>query len=123
MREAEGFLLVYSITKRATFEEVEQLHVRIMKVKEDEPNVPIVLVGNKCDLHDQRQVSVEEGRGIALEWGCKFFETSAKEEINNVDCFFEVARAIRDSEKLSNASADKRDDGICNNCQCQCIIL
>jgi GTPase KRas protein len=134
MREAEGFLLVYSITKRATFDEVEQLQVRIMKVKEDEGCVPLVLVGNKCDLHDQRQVSSEEAEARAKQWGCRFYETSAKEEINNVDCFLDVARAIRDADKQSTDSQEKHEHQAkcpiacpinCSQvrCQCQCTIL
>jgi len=78
IREAEGFLLVYSITKRATFDEVITLQSRIHRIKEESENIFMVLVGNKCDLEDQRQVSLEEGKKLANQWKCPFFETSAK---------------------------------------------
>ena len=98
-REAEGFLLVYSITKRATFDEVIALYQRIIRVKENE-ELRIVLAGNKCDLEDQRQVTTEEGQKLAESWdNVRFFETSAKTKINNKECFYEVARLIRDSQK------------------------
>ena len=58
MRTGEGFLLVYSITSRESFEEVLQFQQQILRVK-DKDYFPIILVGNKCDLDDQRQVSRE----------------------------------------------------------------
>ncbi len=48
-----------------------------------------VLVGNKCDL-ENREVSREKGEELAREWGCSFFETSAKDKINHEECFFQV---------------------------------
>jgi len=107
MREGKGFLLVYSITSRATFEEVQTLYEKILRSKDAE-NVPIVLAGNKCDLETERQVTYEEGKNQAAEWGAPFYETSAKEKINNETAFFEVVRQIRQEHESSNASAKKR---------------
>eukprot|EP01083_Nonionella_stella_P052754 139852_1 len=121
MREAEGFLLVYSITKRATFDEVMALYARIMRVKEDEEsNVHIILVGNKCDLMNQREVMHKEGKELADDWGCGFFETSAKTKINNEEPFFECARLIRDGDQQSVTPVPRKKDGGCN---CSCLIL
>merc|ERR1712159_890627 len=53
MREGKGFLLVYSIIDESSFEEVRSLREKIMRAK-DADKVPIVLVGNKCDLNDNR---------------------------------------------------------------------
>ena len=60
--------------------------------------MPIVMAGNKCDLEQGRQVSTEEGQQIAEEWNCAFFETSARDKINNVECFYKVVQLIRDLE-------------------------
>lgn len=59
-----------------------------------------VLVGNKCDLDGsgRRQVGESEGSNLAKEWGCGFMETSAKDQINNQDCFYDIVRAIRQLE-------------------------
>ena len=56
MRTGEGFLLVYSITSRSSFEEISTFHQQILRVKDVE-GYPIIVVGNKCDLENERQVS------------------------------------------------------------------
>jgi GTPase KRas protein len=58
MRTGEGFLLVYSITSRASFEEVMAYQKTILRVK-DKDFFPMILVGNKCDLGHERQVSIK----------------------------------------------------------------
>jgi len=98
MREGKGFLLVYSVTSRSTFDDISSFKEKILRAK-DVDNVPIVLVGNKCDLDSQRQVSKAEGEQLARRWGCAFMETSAKERINNEDCFYQVVREIRKAER------------------------
>uniref|UniRef100_M4BHB5 Uncharacterized protein n=2 Tax=Peronosporaceae TaxID=4777 RepID=M4BHB5_HYAAE len=98
MREGKGFLLVYSITSRSSFDDIVAFKDKILRAK-DVDNVPIVLVGNKCDLEVQRQVVVDEGRSLARRWGCAFMETSAKERILNEECFYQVVREIRKAER------------------------
>lgn len=56
---------------------------QIFRVK-DSDNVPIILIGNKSDLEDQRKVSKEEALQKATEWGVNYIETSAKYR-DNVD--------------------------------------
>jgi GTPase KRas protein len=100
MRDGKGFLLVYNITSRPTFDEVSILYEKILRTK-DTDHVPIVLVGNKCDLKDERQVEYNEGADLAKKWGCSFFETSAKIKLNNEACFFELVREIRKANKAT----------------------
>eukprot|EP01084_Bolivina_argentea_P007725 14500_1 len=95
MREGEGFIMVYSITHYATFEEIQQIYERLIRTRYDcEVNTAVVLVGNKCDLDNQRQVSRQEGENLAKEWNCPFFESSAKQQINNIEIFHECTRQI-----------------------------
>ena len=96
MRTGEGFLCVYSVTSRMSFEEIAAFHQQILRVK-DRDAFPVVVVGNKCDLEAERQVSVQEGREMArgLGMGCKFIETSAKQKINVEEAFFGWVREIR----------------------------
>ena len=58
MRTGEGFLLVYSITSRQSFEEILTFQQQILRVK-DKDYFPIIIVGNKCDLNQDRQVSTQ----------------------------------------------------------------
>lgn len=62
MRSGEGFLLVYSITSRQSFEEIRTFQQSILRVK-DKDYFPIIVVGNKCDLESEREVSTE---GVSL---------------------------------------------------------
>jgi GTPase KRas protein len=113
MRDGKGFLLVYNITSRPTFDEVIVLRDKILRTK-DADKVPIVLVGNKCDLKDERQVDINEGNEMAKKWGCPFFETSAKLKLNNESCFFELVREIRKMDKASpKKGKEKKKGGLC----------
>jgi len=98
MISGEGFLLVYSITDRDSFEAISAYHQQILRVKDTE-TVPILLVGNKSDLEDGRRVAKNEGRFISEELGCGFAETSAKLGINVNESFLNLVRQIRDYNK------------------------
>ena len=65
MRTGEGFILVYSITARESFEEINQFHQQILRVK-DKDNFPMVLIGNKCDLEYERQVGMNGEFGLCV---------------------------------------------------------
>lgn len=58
IRPGEGFLLVYSITSKHSFEEIKLFQHRILRVKEKD-SFPIIVVGNKCDLEGERAVLIE----------------------------------------------------------------
>ena len=94
MRTGEGFLLVYSITSRQSFEEIQTFEQQILRVK-DKDYFPIILVGNKCDLEGERMVSREEGQALARKFNCKLIETSAKSRVNVDNAFYELVREIR----------------------------
>ncbi|KAF8339891.1 ras protein, partial [Cantharellus anzutake] len=102
VKSGEGFLLVYSITSRNSFEEISPLHQQILRVK-DQDSWPMVIVGNKCDLEYERQVGMNEGRDLAKHFGCGFLETSAKLRINVDNAFHDLVRSIRDFNKVSQS--------------------
>lgn len=77
MRTGQGFLMVYAITSRSSFEELVSFKDQILRVKESD-RVPMVVVGNKSDLESERQVSTQEGMDLARSFGAPFFESSAK---------------------------------------------
>jgi GTPase KRas protein len=94
MRTGEGFLLVYSITSKQSFEEIMTFQQQILRVK-DKDYFPIIIVGNKCDLESERQVSREEGESLAKSFGCELIETSAKSRFNVDNAFYDLVREIR----------------------------
>ncbi|KAI5306342.1 Ras GTPase [Ascosphaera pollenicola] len=104
MRTGEGFLLVYSITSRQSFEEIMTFQQQILRVK-DKDYFPMIVVGNKCDLEGERVVSQQEGEALAREFGCKFIETSAKSRINVENAFYDIVREIRRYNKDMNSYA------------------
>ncbi|KAG0974185.1 hypothetical protein G6F29_012373 [Rhizopus arrhizus] len=109
MRNGEGFLLVYSITSRMSFDEISTFYQQICRVK-DRDYFPMVLVGNKCDLESDRQVSSQEGKDLAKRFGCQFIETSAKQKINVEEAFFEVVKDIRRYNKEQENRGNSNND-------------
>jgi len=98
MRTGEGFLLVYSITSRNSFEEINTFYQQILRVK-DQDDVPVIIVANKCDLEYERQVGANEGRDLARHFGCRVIETSAKHRLNVDEAFCNLVREIRKHNK------------------------
>lgn len=98
IREAEGFLLVYSVTQRASFTRIKMYLKNIELIKDGEA-YGIVLVGNKMDQAAERQVSVKEGEQLAQANNVPFFETSAKMNINAEVAFLKLARLTRDTHE------------------------
>ncbi|KAJ3442452.1 ras-like protein rasb [Anaeramoeba flamelloides] len=108
MRSGEAFLIVYSVTDRNSFGEVAIFHEQITRVK-DSDDVPIIIVGNKSDLENERRISKGEGQDLAKTFGCPFFETSAKFRTNVDESFFESVREIKNQNEklLSNENKQK----------------
>jgi len=97
MRNGKGFLVVYDVTSRASFEEVANFREQIYRVQDKDysDKVPLVIVGNKCDLSDHRQVTTAEGSELARSYNARFRETSAKSRINVDECWFDLVREVR----------------------------
>jgi len=111
MREGEGFLLVYSVTSRDSFREIITFYQQILQVK-DQDTVPMILIGNKCDLEYERQVSMNEGRDLARRFGCRFIETSAKLRINVDEAFINLVQEIRQHNKNHQLNRQLQSGGM-----------
>ena len=86
-RNGHGFFVVYDITKRSSFENVEKHIQKIIHLKRRH-NIPLVIVGNKSDIESKREVSEEEGRNLSKKFrNCSFFQTSAKNANNIIEIF------------------------------------
>ncbi|EAL61602.1 hypothetical protein ACTFIW_010371 [Dictyostelium discoideum] len=107
MKNGQGFVLVYSIISNSTFNELPDLREQILRVKDCE-DVPMVLVGNKCDLHDQRVISTEQGEELARKFGdCYFLEASAKNKVNVEQIFYNLIRQINRKNPVGPPSKAK----------------
>lgn len=112
MRTGEGFLCVYSITSRNSFEEITTFHQQILRVK-DKDYFPIIIVGNKADLESDRQVTQAEGKHLADSFSCKFIETSARTKQNVDMAFHQLVQEIRRYTKEKNSSNPGRKGRKC----------
>ncbi|NWR74814.1 DIRA2 protein, partial [Centropus unirufus] len=88
--KGHAFILVYSITSRQSLEELKPIYEQICQIKGDIENIPIMLVGNKNDENQNREVESSEGEAMAKKWKCAFMETSAKMNHNVKELFQEL---------------------------------
>eukprot|EP00026_Physarum_polycephalum_P015685 Phypoly_transcript_16423.p1 GENE.Phypoly_transcript_16423~~Phypoly_transcript_16423.p1 ORF type:complete len:202 (+),score=38.29 Phypoly_transcript_16423:173-778(+) len=94
IRGAEGFIIVYSITSRTSFDQVTVFNNQILRVHDVE-SMPMIIVGNKSDLEELREVSALEGKELAKAQRASFLEASAKTRQNIEEIFATVVRAVR----------------------------
>ncbi|KAK3708602.1 hypothetical protein QZH41_011781, partial [Actinostola sp. cb2023] len=93
MRSGEGFLLVFSLTDRSSFEEINKFYNQILRVK-DRSEFPMIIAGNKSDLEYERTVSTAEGQELARQLKIPYLETSAKQRTNVDQAFHDLVRGI-----------------------------
>ena len=97
-QSSQGLLVVYDITDKESF---EKINFWVDNIKNNAPeNAKLILVGNKCDLANERKVSYEEGENYAKNLNIKFFEASAKDGTNVNELFFYLANEIYQDNKL-----------------------
>jgi small GTP-binding protein len=87
LKNVNGVLLVYDITNYDTFKKIDYWNNQIKNYNKNKYS--IVLIGNKIDLNNQRVVNFNDGKNLSKRINCKFFETSARNNIN-VDEVFET---------------------------------
>jgi len=108
MRSGEGFLLVFSLSDRRSFDDAARFHKEILRVK-DRDEFPVMLVGNKADLQSQRVVSGEEAHDLARQLKAPYIECSAKMRMNVDQAFYELVRLVRRFQAL------ERPDSVASN--------
>ena len=118
VRPCEGFIFMYSIANRASFERLEEYFDLAVKRRMVDSlslsEIPSVLVGNKIDLDEMRVVDTEEGAELARENGMAFLETSCKTRTNVDEVFAEAVRAIRRSRSPPSASKPTSKNSKCS---------
>jgi len=124
-RGAMGILLVYDITDEQSFLNIRNWIRNIEQHASD--SVQKVLIGNKCDMVDDRVITNDRGKELADEYGIKFFETSAKTDTNVKESFISIATDIV-TKKISlgdggNGTGAKVDIGKKANKGGCCLII
>ena len=104
-QSSHGLLVVYDITDKESF---EKINFWIENIKNNAPeNAKLILVGNKCDLANERKVTIEDGENKARKYNIKFFESSAKDGTNVNELFFYLANEIYQDEKTKGKDNKK----------------
>ena len=104
-QSSHGLLVVYDITDRESF---EKINFWMENIKNNAPeNAKLILVGNKCDLANERKVTIEDGENKARNYNIKFFESSAKDGTNVNELFFYLANEIYQDEKTKGKDNKK----------------
>lgn len=101
LKQCNGFIVVYDITKMDSFKEVEHFKGLLLLMKPDSYDTPVVVVGNKCDLEDRREVATVVAAALAHQLSCPFFETSAVTG-KNVDKAFK--KVVLEKHKINKWS-------------------
>ena len=104
-QSSQGLLVVYDITDKESFDKIK---FWIENIKNNAPeNAKLILVGNKCDLANERKVTIEDGENKARNYNIKFFESSAKDGTNVNELFFYLANEIYQNDKTKEKDNKK----------------
>ena len=114
-------VVVYDISRRETFEHIVNW---IEDCKLNSPkSIFIILVGNKSDLEEERQVTTEEGEEFANRYGLRFFETSAKNSTNVEQVFYESVEFIANRIDKNYYDMDNEICGIKKNYYTDAMLI
>ena len=117
-----GILLVYDITRPSSFDNLAKWLRTILE--HSSSDVEKMILGNKCDMEEQRRIPKERGESIARENGIKFLETSAKTNVNVEEAFLQISESILDklpgtSQPSTNITPTKHEKAA-NNTLAKC---
>ena len=124
MRSGDGYIIVFSITSVTSFLEVNAIKEQLNMVLDVDNNtlIPIILVGNKCDLEEYRQVQSSDAQRLAEEWKVKYFETSAKNKININRIFEELVYLIEANNQTNIQNTSNQNEHSLYNHNC-CVLF
>ncbi len=113
--------MVFDLTSRSSFDKLEVIYDQILRVKETN-FVPMVVVGNKCDL-PMREVSDAEIQTVTHQWGVPYFEASALTRKNIDESFFQLVREVRKERMVRNSNYPKRKSNPIKKHRPSCSLL
>jgi len=129
IRVGQGFLIVYSITQKSSWDKAKAERDLILRGKDEDDWYPMVILGNKCDMEKNRQVSTEEAASYCRSIGVPHLEGSAKTRMNVEEAFHQVVREIRKyeakrpNEEKNDGKKKKKKDGKEQNKKGDCLLI
>jgi len=106
IKNADGIILLYDITNIGSFESIQNWMSGINELKGK--NFPAILIGNKCDLNEDRVISYSKGKELAQSLGINFYETSSKDNINIEESNLDVINKIIEYRDKKKNNKDKK---------------
>ena len=124
IRSGDGYIIVFSITSVTSFLEVNAIKEQLNMILDADNNtlIPIILVGNKCDLEEYRQVPSLDAQRLAEEWRVKYFETSAKNKTNINRIFEELVYLIEANNQTNIQNTSNQNERLKYNHNC-CVLF
>ena len=124
-RKADGIIIVYDITNKESFEKVQDWVKSVYDNSDNYKEIQMIIVGNKIDLEEKREVSKEEGLKIGKYFEIDFFEASAKNSEGVRNFMAKIIRDIlsnkvnyRNSINIKNYKNEFDDENDKRNCFC-----
>ena len=114
IKNMQGIILMYDITDKLSFESIINWISDVKEIKGD--NFPMILVGNKIDLNESREVTEEMGYELAEKIQIEFFETSNKDGTNIQEAGLEIVYKILSETKVNNSRIERIGTANTNNC-------
>ncbi|XP_008198554.1 ras-related and estrogen-regulated growth inhibitor isoform X2 [Tribolium castaneum] len=111
IRWGEAFVIVYSVSDRHSFHEAQEILSQLAKLKLPSYYTSLLL-GNKRDLDHSRQICVDDGQELSLQYGCQFYEVSAAENFAGVSLAFQSLLREARSVQLLKALPIRRKLGV-----------
>eukprot|EP00051_Salpingoeca_urceolata_P015642 m.204124 g.204124 ORF g.204124 m.204124 type:complete len:208 (+) comp18461_c2_seq3:164-787(+) len=101
IRNCTGFVLVYDSTKKGSFTDLEDIRKKVFEVKKatKAKPPPMLIVANKCDQTEDREVLMAQGHTYASEWGATYFEASAKTNEHVEEVFMCILNKLAGGKK------------------------
>ena len=114
IKNMQGIILMYDITNKLSFDSIIDWISDVKEIKGE--NFPMILVGNKIDLNESREVTEEMGYELAEKNQIEFFETSNKDGTNIQEAGLEIVYKILSETKVNNSRIERIGTANTNNC-------
>ena len=114
IKNMQGIILMYDITNKLSFDSIIDWISDVKEIKGE--NFPMILVGNKIDLNESREVTEEMGYELAEKNQIEFFETSNKDGTNIQEAGLEIVYKILSETKVNNSRIERISTANTNNC-------